>query len=96
MCRSQVSIRWLVLISVIAFFAACSGPGGQAPAEPGTENMAARLTTARAADGAYISWREHLIDDEGTSGVALRPEPLPSFRRARATDSPEMPLRVAD
>ena len=30
-----------------------------------------RLTDARAPDGQYISWREHLIDDESISGVAI-------------------------
>jgi hypothetical protein len=31
-----------------------------------------RLTQARAADGSYISWREHRIDDELLTGVPLR------------------------
>ncbi len=30
------------------------------------------LTAAVASDGRYISWREHLIDDEATAGVELR------------------------
>ncbi len=30
-----------------------------------------RPTTARAADGQYVSWREHLIDDVSISGVEL-------------------------
>ena len=29
-------------------------------------------TVARATDGSYISWREHIIDDEATSGVPIR------------------------
>ncbi|MEZ5393309.1 MAG: VCBS repeat-containing protein [Bryobacterales bacterium] len=33
--------------------------------------MADRLTTARAADGRYISWREHIIDSVEVSGVAI-------------------------
>ena len=36
------------------------------------ENLASKLSQATAADGSYISWREHLIDDEAISGVALR------------------------
>lgn len=36
------------------------------------ENLAVSLTEARSVDGAYISWREHIIDDEATGGVALR------------------------
>ncbi|MBI2149685.1 MAG: VCBS repeat-containing protein [Acidobacteria bacterium] len=50
---------------------------------PGTKDMAAlgqaaptavasSPTRARAADGAYISWREHIIDDEATGGVPIR------------------------
>ena len=46
-------------------------PSGGAGAD-----QAARLdqipTRARAADGNYISWREHRIDDELLTGVALR------------------------
>lgn len=29
------------------------------------------LATARAADGTYISWREHIVDDFATGGVAI-------------------------
>ena len=29
------------------------------------------LTTARSQDGAYISWREHIVDEAASSGVAL-------------------------
>lgn len=36
------------------------------------QNLAEAGTGARAADGAFISWREHLIDDEARSGLALR------------------------
>ncbi|MCP5111391.1 MAG: hypothetical protein GY953_11210 [bacterium] len=35
--------------------------------------VAERLTEALAADGRYISWLEHIIDDENTAGgVKLR------------------------
>jgi len=36
------------------------------------QNLADRPTTARTADGRYISWREHIIDDEALGGIALR------------------------
>jgi hypothetical protein len=36
------------------------------------QNLADRPTSATTADGAYISWREHLVDDEALGGVALR------------------------
>ncbi|HEY7672323.1 MAG TPA: VCBS repeat-containing protein [Gammaproteobacteria bacterium] len=35
-------------------------------------SLAAALTQARAADGTYISWREHLIDGETVDGTMLR------------------------
>lgn len=37
-----------------------------------TEVVAGRYTDARAADHSFIRWREHLIDDEASSGIALR------------------------
>ena len=36
------------------------------------QSLADAPTTATAADGAYVSWREHLVDDEAHAGVALR------------------------
>jgi hypothetical protein len=36
------------------------------------QSLAAAPTRARAVDGSYISWREHVIDDEASSGIALR------------------------
>jgi hypothetical protein len=36
------------------------------------QNIADAPTHAMAADGSYISWREHLIDDEARAGVELR------------------------
>src|SRR5690606_8177923 len=36
------------------------------------ETLADRPTVARAADGRYISWREHIIDDEARGGIPLR------------------------
>jgi len=35
-------------------------------------SLASTPTNARTPDGKYISWREHLIDDEATGGVAIR------------------------
>jgi hypothetical protein len=34
--------------------------------------VASKPTAARAANGSYISWREHIIDDETLGGVAIR------------------------
>ena len=41
--------------------------GGREPAGP----VGAAATRARATDGRYISWREHIIDDLATGGVAI-------------------------
>jgi len=43
----------------------------QAPAGQPT-TVASTPTRARAANGAYISWREHIIDDEAIGGVSIR------------------------
>ncbi len=40
-----------------------SGPGSG-----GALTVADTLTSARASDGRYISWKEHLIDDDGVNG----------------------------
>jgi hypothetical protein len=41
-------------------------PGGAA------QNLADAPTRAVAAEGSYVSWREHLIDDEALGGLPLR------------------------
>lgn len=35
-------------------------------------NLASRPSTARAKDGTYISWREHIIDEGDAGGVAIQ------------------------
>ena len=45
---------------------------GLLPATASPQNLADALTQAKAADGSYISWREHLIDDEDLGGLPLR------------------------
>lgn len=54
--------------ALVAAFAAAAPARAQQPS--GT--LADRPTAARAADGTYISWREHIVDDEETGGVPLR------------------------
>jgi hypothetical protein len=62
---------------------ACGGAGDMADSTNGDAGgadrdassaglLSDRLTEARAADGSYISWREHRIDDELLTGVPLR------------------------
>lgn len=36
------------------------------------QDFASALTRARAEDGAYISWRERIVDDQASSGIELR------------------------
>lgn len=36
------------------------------------QNFALQNTRARTMDGEYISWREHIIDDQASSGIELR------------------------
>jgi FG-GAP-like repeat len=42
------------------------------PPQNGPQTVAATQTRARAANGQFISWREHMIDDEAVGGVAIR------------------------
>ena len=42
-----------------------------APEAPTSNLVGDTLTDARAADGSYISWREHIIDDREIGGVAI-------------------------
>jgi len=48
------------------------GASNAAPVAAASQLLSEALTQARAADGRYISWREHRIDDELLSGVELR------------------------
>jgi FG-GAP-like repeat len=48
------------------------GAAGALAAPTFAQTLADAPTTARAADGRYISWREHVIDDQATSGIELR------------------------
>jgi hypothetical protein len=64
-------MRVLALAAVVV--SGCAGPNeDQARAGSVGEPLARQFSTARAADGQYISWREHLVDDEAISGIELR------------------------
>ncbi len=68
-------MRSFVSYPVLAGIACMSCSPAVEQASEGTRpgpDLASRPTQARAADGSYIAWREHLIDDEGISGVELR------------------------
>jgi hypothetical protein len=55
-------VRYTSLVLIAVLLTACDGPVLLSKAE----------TAARTADGQYISWREHRIDDELLTGVPLR------------------------
>ena len=56
-------IFWLLFgLSALIYFR-CSPP---------QKTVAESLTSARYADGLYISWKEHIVDDEKTGGVPIR------------------------
>lgn len=87
--------RYVPLTLVVFAAAASAQTDGRAPAAGG--DLSSALTRAKAADGAYISWREHVVDDEALSGVELRStDPRHAFEPARTVDSPELPLPTAD
>ena len=59
------------LLSIAVF--GCSGADDSAePVATGPLPVGRTPTGARADDGTYISWREHIIDDESTAGPELR------------------------
>jgi len=65
----------ILAISVIAFSGGCgTGSTGTDSSVDGSgpATVASMPTDARAADGAYISWREHIIDDPVTGGEAIQ------------------------
>ncbi|HEX5000126.1 MAG TPA: VCBS repeat-containing protein [Terriglobia bacterium] len=67
MRRLRMFVLSAVAITGIGVFGAASRAQNNA-----SPTVAATLTGARASDGSYISWRERLIDDEATGGVAIR------------------------
>jgi hypothetical protein len=59
-------------VSTLAALSAASACGGEGEGDLAGVNLAERPSTAIAADGRYISWREHRIDDEELGGIELR------------------------
>ena len=64
--------------SILAMFTVACGGGASEPETPapntataGPPTVADTPTRARASDGRYISWKEHIIDGEDVSGVAV-------------------------
>lgn len=65
--------RLFIPCSVIVFALAAMGCGSASDTSVGSSSgsVADALSRARAADGTYISWREHIIDDLTVGGVAI-------------------------
>ena len=57
----------LLIITGFALLAAC----GPAPEAATSDLVGDTFTEAQAADGSYISWREHVVDDLAVGGVAI-------------------------
>ena len=62
---------YLTATLIIGITAACSGPGLSPSTDP-NRMVADTPTRARTTAGQYISWKEHIIDDESMGGVAIR------------------------
>jgi hypothetical protein len=65
---------WLAAVLAATSSAGCSRmpEADDTPAAAAQQTLNTQLTDAKAADGTYISWREHRIDDEALGGVAIR------------------------
>lgn len=57
--------------AVFLLMLACTSPAGYGQSIRGG-GVGDIPTMAQAVDGRFISWREHLVDDEGISGIELR------------------------
>ena len=67
--------RPLLMASAMLVATSCQAPEAHAPATPSPRSLVVADTPshARTKDGLYISWREHLIDDQQTNGgTAIR------------------------
>ncbi len=63
------------VIGLTVLLAACGRPSGDSRLSAAKDTgwtVASTPTQARAADGSYISWREHIIDDEAIGRVPIR------------------------
>ena len=73
---NRISLGQDVVIAIIFALVldACEGPSDQSGAYSNQDRgstVASTLTKVRTIDGQYISWREHIIDDEVVGGVAI-------------------------
>ncbi len=60
-------------LTAVAFAAVASAQTDATTSAPDVAgDLSAAPTRATSVDGAYISWREHIVDDEASSGIELR------------------------
>ena len=59
----------VLLLTAPLWLVGCQAPAPAPPAEPTA--VGDTLTQARAVDGRFISWREHIIDDSAVGGAAI-------------------------
>ena len=69
--RPQIRVPVTSLLIVLWACGGTANDGRTPPTSGGAGPVASQPTQARSSDGRYISWREHIIDDEATGGVAL-------------------------
>jgi hypothetical protein len=67
-----MATRLRLLTVSVSLALGCSVDDRRTPEAFTSEPVGLRTSTARSATGEYISWREHLIDDESTAGPELR------------------------
>ena len=77
--RTPYAPRVLIAVLLAASLPACQAEDETTsestttlPAPQSSSSIADTPTRARSADGRWISWREHIIDDEAVGGVAIR------------------------
>lgn len=67
----MIQIRFY-LIFIIIFLFACSTDNSTPSKQVTGPIVALAPTKAKSADGLYITWKEHIIDDEALSGIPIR------------------------
>ena len=68
----NVKLITIIIPVLILFLNSCSKPDNEHNIQANGLTVAAALTEARTANGMYISWKEHIIDDEIIGDVQIR------------------------
>ena len=67
-----MKLRILLTLMALTLVSSCAGPVDRSSTQNPVQTVASTPTRAQAADGQYISWKEHLVDDEAIGGVPIR------------------------